>query len=271
MKLISILLLLILISGIYNKVIEFKSESEFNENVKNGFWFIKFYAPWCGHCKKLAPMWDNLSDYSINKGNEYWKVAKIDCTNPETENICQRYGVRGYPTLKLFINGEHEDDYRNKREIGELVRWVEKKIKVPSEYIIELSENEEPIPIEKQLMEKIDRSPSKIKDDNGFHLLTEYNIENTINKYNEYYVLFYIPWSSLWLNSEIYQFINDLKSNNNENNILMNSINIGKIDISIHRNVIDKYNINKIPYLLLFSNGNLEKIINEQDIKTILN
>ena len=41
-----------------------------------GTWFVKFYAPWCGHCKKLAPTWDEVSNVVVDSIS----IAKVDCT-----------------------------------------------------------------------------------------------------------------------------------------------------------------------------------------------
>ena len=58
---------------------------------------VKMYAPWCGHCKALAPIYSAVSDEITDV-----IFGEIDCTaNQET---CGRYGVRGYPTVKYFEN-----------------------------------------------------------------------------------------------------------------------------------------------------------------------
>jgi len=61
---------------------------------------VEFYAPWCGHCKALAPEWEKAA--ASLKGKV--PIAKVDCT--EEESLCQDFEVQGYPTLKLFRNGE---------------------------------------------------------------------------------------------------------------------------------------------------------------------
>ena len=58
-----------------------------------GVAFVKFFAPWCGHCKRLAPAWDQLSAaFSTNKEV---KIAKVDCTSDDNKNkeLCNEHKV----------------------------------------------------------------------------------------------------------------------------------------------------------------------------------
>jgi len=66
-------------------------------------WFVEFYAPWCGHCKKLEPEWNKLA----SDLNGYVKVAKVDAT--VNTNLAQRFGVTGYPSIKFFPAGMTSD------------------------------------------------------------------------------------------------------------------------------------------------------------------
>ena len=68
-------------------------------------WFIKFFAPWCGHCKRLAPTWEEL--YNKNRGK--LNVGTVDCTSDLGRPLCNHYEVRGYPTLLYFPVSESTD------------------------------------------------------------------------------------------------------------------------------------------------------------------
>lgn len=59
---------------------------------------IKFYADYCGHCKKLAPIYEDLSNSVENI-----TFGKIEC--PSHRIICGRYDIKGFPTLILFKDG----------------------------------------------------------------------------------------------------------------------------------------------------------------------
>ena len=82
---------------------------------------VMFYAPWCGHCKKFKPELEKAAAI-LRKENLY--VAKVDAT--VEKKLAEKYGVRGYPTVKFFKKGVAMD-YTGGRKESEVLNWVRKK------------------------------------------------------------------------------------------------------------------------------------------------
>ena len=91
------------------------NEQEFNNEIKEGLVIVDFFATWCGPCRMLGPVLEQISsDY---------KVVKIDVD--ECPNISREYGVMSVPTVIKFMDGKEV-----KKNIGflpkdELIKWIE--------------------------------------------------------------------------------------------------------------------------------------------------
>uniref|UniRef100_A0A170Z0I6 Protein disulfide-isomerase n=1 Tax=Triatoma infestans TaxID=30076 RepID=A0A170Z0I6_TRIIF len=84
--------------------------------------FIEFYAPWCGHCKKLSPIWDELGEKMINEDVE---IVKMDATN---NDVPSPYDVRGFPTLYWVPkdNKENPQAYSGGRDLNDFIKYISK-------------------------------------------------------------------------------------------------------------------------------------------------
>ena len=80
---------------------------------------VKYYAPWCGHCKALAPVWEELA--KDVEGIEDLIIAKFDATTNEVVGL----DVRGYPTLKFYPKDNKDGvDYSGDRQLPDFQKWL---------------------------------------------------------------------------------------------------------------------------------------------------
>lgn len=88
--------------------------------------FVKFYAPWCGHCKSMVPAYTELAQHMKGEtGDNVVAIAKVDAT--VHNELASRFGVQGFPTLKLFMNGEPVDYSSGARDKDTMLSWLKKK------------------------------------------------------------------------------------------------------------------------------------------------
>jgi len=85
---------------------------------------VEFFAPWCGHCKRLAPEYETAATALI-KNDPPIHLAKVDCVG-EGKDSCSTYGVSGYPTLKIFRGGEFSQEYDGPREAAGIIAYMKK-------------------------------------------------------------------------------------------------------------------------------------------------
>lgn len=105
------------------------TEDNFDAVIKdNDYVLIEFYAPWCGHCRALAPEYAKAADMLAEMGSKV-KLCKVDATQESA--LAEKHNVKGYPTLKYYRKGSHIE-YNGGRKADNIVSWVLKKMEPPT-------------------------------------------------------------------------------------------------------------------------------------------
>lgn len=106
----------------------------------NKTFMVLFYAPWCGHCQNFKPQYEAAAKHL----NGIVPLVAVDCTNQKTQELCARYNVTGYPSVKLFNSksSKRPIDYMGGRTKNDVVRYVKMEMRtsfVPAKTVEEFT------------------------------------------------------------------------------------------------------------------------------------
>ncbi|KAJ3194572.1 hypothetical protein HK101_002383 [Irineochytrium annulatum] len=110
-------------------VLETLTDDNFDELTKASDWFIMFMAPWCGHCKRMMPAFEELAQSKQGMMN----IATVDSTvNPDLVN---KFGIKGFPTLKFVRGPKKVVDYSGGRTVVDMQTFLKQYLGPPFEVI----------------------------------------------------------------------------------------------------------------------------------------
>ena len=143
------------------------SPANYDEKTAGKTVFLKFFAPWCGHCKAMKGDWDNLMAKYAD--NAKILVADVDCT-ADGKPLCEANGVKGFPTLK-HGDPANLEDYEGGRDYAALDTFAGALKPVCSPANMELCDEEDKAKIEQvqalsdaELQSQIEAADNKAKD-----------------------------------------------------------------------------------------------------------
>ncbi|XP_009593712.1 probable protein disulfide-isomerase A6 [Nicotiana tomentosiformis] len=216
------ILALFLFSSAFAEDVVVLTEENFEKEIgQDRAALVEFYAPWCGHCKKLAPEYEKLGA-SFRKAKSIL-IGKVDCD--EHKSVCSKYGVQGYPTIQWFPKGSLEPKkYEGGRTAEALAEFVN-------------SEGGTNV--------KIASTPSSVV------VLSPDNFDEIVlDETKDVLVEFYAPWCGHCKSlAPIYEKV--ATSFKQEEDVV-----IANLDADKHRDLGEKYGVSGFPTLKFFPKGN---------------
>ncbi|KAG4108636.1 thioredoxin-like protein [Neocallimastix lanati (nom. inval.)] len=219
-----------------NKQLNFLNSENFKSSISNGIWMVFFGASWCPHCRHLTPDWLIFQQEANEKELETqfdFHIAKVECT--ESEDICREQGLRGYPTIILFNNGEKKGE-TNDRKPELLMNFAQKNIDTYYPENLKygykrLSDEKLTAELSKVVPLEIGEKTRNINPEGKIVHLTDETIES----------MFHVPWCGhcqrfgpTWE-----EFAGMMK----------NKMNIGKVDCTAYADICSKYGVTHYPTL----------------------
>merc|ERR1712223_538397 len=98
------------------------SFQKFIDSQGSGATLVFYHVTWCGHCKALRPVWDELAIDFLMEESEDLKFAEVNCMG--ALDVCTEEGVEGFPQVYMYKDGVMEDIFQGERTVEELTNFV---------------------------------------------------------------------------------------------------------------------------------------------------
>eukprot|EP00795_Rhopilema_esculentum_P014183 gene14183-5188_t len=210
---------------------------------EKGSLLVMFYAPWCGHCKRLKPEFSAAATEVKGRAT----LASLDCDKPELSDIKYEFNITGYPTLIFFENGQQKFDYGGKYSKDGIVEWLE---------------DPQPAKTEPESAEEEWKDvPSDV-----VHLKSD-TFDTVVSNSSSVLVMFYAPWCSHCKKMKP-EYIEAAKRMKDEN---VDGI-LAAVDCTKEQSLGKKYDISGFPTVKYFRDGNFHKLYDRKHTaKSLLN
>ncbi|KAL1123640.1 hypothetical protein AAG570_002716 [Ranatra chinensis] len=197
-------------------------------------WVVEFYAPWCGHCQSFAPEYSNAA--KALKG-----IVKVGGVNAdEHKSLGGRFGVRGFPTVKIFgANKNKPEDFNGGRTAQAIVDSALAALKAKAYSQLGVKQSSKKV-------RNIVAVPGDVIE------LTESNFDKTVLESDDMWLVeFFAPWCGHCKNLEPHwaQAATELKG----------KVKLGAVDATVHQNKASEYGVHGYPTIKFFPAGKKDK------------
>ncbi|KAH1263423.1 Protein disulfide isomerase-like 2-3 [Glycine max] len=190
----------------------------------NGVVLVEFFAPWCGHCQALTPIWEKAA--TVLKG--VVTVAAIDAdAHP---SLAQEYGIRGFPTIKVFAPGKPPVDYQGARDVKPIAEFALQQVKAL---------------LKDRLSGKATGGSSEKTETSSSVELNSGNFDELVIKSKELWIVeFFAPWCGHCkkLAPEWKKASNNLKG----------KVKLGHVDCDAEKSLMSRFKVQGFPTILVF-------------------